>query len=462
MPIRVVACIYVCSIAAGRRSCKGWLGLFGGCSLIVSGVQRHPIERNWKVKDSLRHGSLRLCVAGPQRRNASAVAPRWCYTALTVVCFVSSTSGQDYDKLPPRSLRRALDACGFVVEKPGLSLSDLFVGGMGGYHTFRIPALVVTANGSLLAICEGRKASRADHGDVDLVCRRSTDGGETWSPLRLIHEQGDTAKITIGNPCPVVDRLRGAIWLPFTRDNTDVLLTMSEDDGQTWKQPRNITTSVKRDNWTWYATGPGNGIQLTRGPHSGRLVIPCDHRVRRISDRRKSTRSHVLFSDDHGLTWKIGGVTEFLMNECAIVERSDGELLLNMRSNRGLHCRAVATSNDGGSSWSRCRDERVLTEPVCQASMVRYSWPIAQRRSRLLFLNPASVTSRQELTLRISYDEGHSWPVAHVLYAKAAAYSSLAVLPNREVGVLFERDDYSRISFATIGIEFVESTHANK
>lgn len=414
------------------------------------------------MKKSACAGRLGFRVTCSERRVLFPVAVSWWHAALAVICFASYTSGQGVSEMPSTIVRHDFDACGHVAANTVLPLSDLFVAGMEGYHTFRIPALVVTANGSLLAICEGRKISRADHGDVDLVCRRSTDGGKTWGPVQLIHEQGSTATITIGNPCPVVDRLRGAIWLPFTRDNTDVLLTVSEDDGQTWKKPRNITSFVKRDNWTWYATGPGNGIQLAHGPHAGRLVIPCDHRVRRISDRRKSTRSHVLFSDDHGLTWEIGGVTEFLMNECAVVERTDGELLLNMRSNRGLHCRGVATSNDGGLSWSRCRDERVLVEPVCQASMIRYSWPAAQRRSRVLFLNPASASGRQELTLRISYDEGRSWPVARVLYAKSAAYSSLAVLQNREVGVLFERDNYSRISFAAIGIKFVESATDNK
>ena len=349
-----------------------------------------------------------------------------------------------------------------VAEPERLALADLFAGGTAGYHTFRIPSLMVTTKGSLLAICEGRKTSRSDHGDVDLVCRRSVDGGKTWGPIQLIHEQGGTHLITIGNPCPVVDRDRGVVWLPFTRDNTDVLLTASFDDGQTWRKPRVITSSVKRDDWTWYATGPGNGIQLTRGKYAGRLVIPCDHRVRGISDRQKSTRSHVIYSDDHGQTWEMGGVTEFLMNECAVVERSDGSLLLNMRSNRGLRCRAVAISDDGGASWSKCRDQAVLVEPVCQASMVRYSWPADSGPNRLIFSNPASASGRQRLTLRVSYDDGQSWPISRLLYRDSSAYSSLAVLPKRRIGVLFERDAYSRISFAAVSLEYVENAGPSK
>ena len=143
----------------------------------------------------------------------------------------------------------------------------------------------------------------------------------------------------------MVDRDTGVIWLPMTRDNDDVLLVSSKDEGQTWSAPRVITGSVKKDNWTWYGTGPGNGIQMTRGPHRGRLIIPCDHRIRSIADRSKSTRSHVIYSDDHGLTWSIGGITDFLMNECAVAEREDGSLLLT--------CEAIAAAIDAACPGAR-------------------------------------------------------------------------------------------------------------
>ncbi|MFN4260963.1 MAG: exo-alpha-sialidase, partial [Gemmataceae bacterium] len=155
---------------------------------------------------------------------------------------------------------------------------DVYHSGKEGYHTFRIPALLMTQKGTLLAFCEGRKTSRADHGDIDLVLKRSSDGGQTWTPLQLVYEEGDTAKITIGNPCPVQDRETGVIWLPFTRDNDDVFVTHSRDDGQTWSEPVKITSAVKKSDWSWYATGPGVGIQMRTGPHAGRLIIPCDHR----------------------------------------------------------------------------------------------------------------------------------------------------------------------------------------
>jgi len=149
---------------------------------------------------------------------------------------------------------------------------DVYTSGQDGYHTYRIPAIVLTTEGTLLAFCEGRKTGRGDHGDLDLVLRRSTDGGKTWEPMQLVYEEGGTAKITIGNPCPVVDRTTRTVWLPFCRNNDRVLLTHSTDDGKTWAEPVEITENVKRPEWGWYATGPGHGIQLS----GGRLVIPCD------------------------------------------------------------------------------------------------------------------------------------------------------------------------------------------
>lgn len=208
--------------------------------------------------------------------------------------------------------------------------TDVFVAGKEGYHTFRIPSLIVTRHGTLLAFCEGRKTSRNDHGDIDLVLKRSNDGGVSWGPLAVVHEEGDTAKITIGNPCPVVDQDTGTIWLPFTRDNDDVFVTKSEDDGRSWSRPGRITASVKKMGWTWYATGPGVGIQLKSSAHRGRLVIPCDHYE--VHDGKPVKFSHVFHSDDHGTSWTLGGSIGPHMNECQVAELRDGSLLVNMRN----------------------------------------------------------------------------------------------------------------------------------
>ena len=325
---------------------------------------------------------------------------------------------------------------------------DVFQSGRDGYHTYRIPALVVAADRSLLAFCEGRKTSRADHGDVDLVLRRSQDGGRSWSRLQVVFEIGNTSKITIGNPCPVVDRQTNRIWLPFTRDNDRVYITSSADHGKTWEPPREITRMVKAADWTWYATGPGTGIQLRRKPYAGRLVIPCDHRVRGAGTRANSTRSHVIYSDDHGQTWQAGQATDWRMNECAVAELADGQLLLNMRSNRGKQRRAIAWSRDGGQSWSPPIEDETLIEPVCQASLIA----TAHQRTPgcLLFCNPASTSQRARLTLRASRDAGRTWSSGRVIDPGAAAYSSLAELPNQEVGVLYERGGYRALTFVRL------------
>ena len=139
------------------------------------------------------------------------------------------------------------------MQKPWFRETELFTGGAGGYHTYRIPALIVTSRGTVLALCEGRIYSQFDHGKIDIVIRRSRDGGTTWSDTQVIHSDGDH---TIGNPCIVQDRTTGKIWLLFCKDNDRVFATSSDDDGVTWAEPRDITVDVKPENWTWYATGP--------------------------------------------------------------------------------------------------------------------------------------------------------------------------------------------------------------
>jgi len=340
--------------------------------------------------------------------------------------------------------------------------------GADGYHTYRIPALIVTKHGTLLAFCEGRKNSRKDHGDIDLMLKRSTDGGQTWSDQTVVYEEGDGAEITIGNPCPVVDEDTGAVWLPFCRDNRDVLVTRSTDDGLTWSKPIDITKGVKDPGWgRWYATGPGVGIQLRRGPRKGRLVIPCDHRERAKGDWMM--HSHVFFSDDHGGTWQLGGSAAPHTDECQVVELSDGRLMINMRnywgrkgkqSDRG-GMRAIAWSDDGGQTWPDLQFDRTLVEPVCQARLL--ADPSGKGR-RLLFSNPATKKDRVNMTVRLSDDEGKAWSASQVLYPGPSAYSCLAVLPDGTIGCLYERgkrDSYQTITFARFDLEWLTGEPQN-
>jgi hypothetical protein len=349
----------------------------------------------------------------------------------------------------------------------GPQKARLFTQGEEGYHTFRIPSLLVTPRGTILALCEGRRRGTGDSGDIDLVCRRSTDG-QTWSSLQTIWDDGPN---TCGNPCPVVDAATGSIWLLMTwnrgedqepaiiaqrsKDTRRVFVTRSTDDGLTWSQPREITEQVKLTNWTWYATGPGAGIQIQHGPHRGRLVVPCDH----IEAESRHLGSHVIYSDDHGQTWQLGGSAPCPeVNECEVVELSDGRLLLNMRNyDARTPARQIAWSADGGQTWTGQRHDPELVEPVCQASLRRYSWPNNGRPGIILFSNPAS-RKRESMTVRASFDDGRSWPVRRLVEPGPSAYSCLAVLPDGTVGLLYEagvKSPYEGITLARFSVDWL-------
>jgi sialidase-1 len=348
-------------------------------------------------------------------------------------------------------------------------LTEVFVAGEGGYHTYRIPSAIVAPKGTLLAFAEGRRAAAGDAGDIDLVLRRSHDGGRTWTPLQVI---GDNGPNTFGNPCAVVDKRTNAIWLLTTQNRgTDrekdiiagtseggrtVWAMRSQDDGATWSVPIEITANVKAPDWTWYATGPGIGIQT----RNGRLVIPGNHAEAKTGIHR----SHLFFSDDDGKSWSLGASADPGTNESQVVELSDGQLLLNMRNHppKPENFRMIARSDDGGRTLSAAAPDRALIEPPAQASLIRFSTANAQDRNRLLFANPAS-TTRERLTVRLSYDEGATWPISRVVNEGPAAYSSLAVLPDRSIGVLFERGEqspYERITFARLTLRWL--THGSE
>ncbi|MEO8027247.1 MAG: sialidase family protein, partial [Bryobacteraceae bacterium] len=314
----------------------------------------------------------------------------------------------------------------------------VFRNGEAGFHTFRIPALLATRTGTLLAFAEGRRDSRGDSGNIDVVLKRSSDHGRTWSALKVVV---DRRADTVGNPCPVQDRVTGRILLPLTWNpgnvtesqmvrreveaRRGVLLTHSDDDGRTWAAPSEITSVASKPNWTWYATGPGIGIQT----RSGRLLIPCDHQA----EGSANSASHVLYSDDHGATWRVGGEAAEGTNECQLVELGDGSLLLNMRGYRGKNRRAIARSRDEGKSWSNVAWDETLIEPVCQASLIGH-------KGVFYFSNPAAM-ERRRMTVRVSTDGCRTWSNGRVLSAGPAAYSCLAVLDAKRLGCLYERGE---------------------
>jgi sialidase-1 len=327
--------------------------------------------------------------------------------------------------------------------------ADVFVAGRDATHTFRIPAVVATSKGTLLAFAEGRRNGRSDTGDIDLVLRRSADGGANWGPLQVVWDDGPN---TCGNPCPVVDG--DVVWLLLTHnlgedkesaiiDRTakgtrTVWVSRSADDGLTWSKPADLTSVLKKPEWTWYATGPGVGIRT----RSGRLVVPID-----FVHEDKRGGSGVVFSDDRGATWKPGGTAYPGINECQVVERSDGSLLINARNYKtALKARGVVASADGGLTWGPISHDEGLPEPQCQASILRHSW----EPSRLLFSNPADAKARVRMTVKSSGDEGRTWSVVKVLHEGPSGYSCLVSLPDGAAGCLFEagaKHPYEKIVF---------------
>ncbi len=344
----------------------------------------------------------------------------------------------------------------------------VFQSGTEGYHTFRIPAILRNPNGDLMAFAEGRKVSRSDTGNIDLLLKRSRDGGKSWGAIQMLWDDGGN---TCGNPCAVRDEKTGVIWLLSTHnlgnDKEDTItqstgdggrtvwVLHSGDDGATWTKPVEITSSTKKPDWKWYATGPGIGIQIKHGPHADRLVIPCDNSHPDGKTGKTIHESHVIYSDDHGATWQLGGSAGPDMNECQVAELFDGRgtLLLDMRSLRGLGQRGESQSTDGGATWTEPVNVPTLVEPVCQASILRWENAGAKAPGWLLFSNPADPirTKRRNLTVRASADDGATWSRSLVLRKEVAAYSCLVALSDTAAGCLYELSDqrpYEQIVFA--------------
>jgi len=366
------------------------------------------------------------------------------------------------------SVRFKLKEIDALAKKARPEMIDVFAAGAGGYPAYRIPCLVATTRGTLLAICEGRQ-TLSDHAKNDIVLRRSADGGRTWSAIKVIHEDGDNS---LNNPCAVVEPRGRRVLLFLNRfargyhthncvpGYTDrranrVYLVTSDDDGASWSKPGDVTRQLKRPKVRFGISTPGTGIVLRRGRHAGRLIVPM---IQCHGTGRGLRRSYVAYSDDRGKTWHVGREApvdapeeQGSAAEPTVVERADGTLLMNCRNNsprRPSPCRRAATSRDAGETWSEMHDVPELIEPNCQGSLLRHTDPLDGLKSRILFSNPASKQARRNGTIRMSIDEGRTWPVARTLWPGGYAYSSLASLPDGSVGCLFEKDGYKTVTFA--------------
>ena len=344
---------------------------------------------------------------------------------------------------------------------PQITQRDVLRGGEGGYFAFRTPSLVLTPKGTLIAVFCGRKETISDFGDIDALSMRSFDGGKTWTTPQLIADGGRDG---MSNVSTLVDRDTNTIWVFTTRiaagggkqkvidGDTGMTLwtTESRDEGATWSTPVELSGKIQGydPRITYNANGPGVGIQLA----SGRLVVPRYYRLKGSSD----SYAHVIYSDDHGRTWRQGRPTGAYTNENQIVELSPNVLMMNARSYHGRNRRAISISRDGGETWSEPKLHDALIEPVCEAGFIRFTLPGTSRKA-LLFSNPAA-TTRTNMTVRLSYDDGETWPASKVLHPGPSAYSSLIALPDGTLACLYERGEkgpYEKLTFARFSLEWL-------
>ncbi len=360
---------------------------------------------------------------------------------------------------------------------PLIEKFQLFTAGKAGYATYRIPGIVVTAKGSVLAFCDARKdAKLGDWSTIEIYMRRSTNGGRTWEPQKRIvyvglHEKhgftfernevavkqglGAEGQRPITNQMPVVDYTTGDIHLFHCVEQARCFLMTSRDDGVTWSAPVEVTKVFvdgfkKIYPWKALATGPGHGIQLA----NGRLVVPIWlSRGGGYNGHRPSVVS-TIYSDDHGKTWLCGeiaaGEDDPLPNpnETVAIQLADGRVMLNIRNESPLHRRGVAISPDGATGWSKPVYDPTLKEPVCMGAITRLSSVKSHGKNRILFSNPdndrdgrAHVTNglfRKNLSIKVSYDEGRTWPVNKVLEPGPSGYSDLAVLDDGTILCIYE------------------------
>jgi sialidase-1 len=364
-----------------------------------------------------------------------------------------------------------------VAAEPLLERSAVFPPSWNGIARYRIPGLVVTPKGTVLAYSEARKNNSSDWGEIEIHLRRSTDGGKTWADSQHIAHhgarlegnprkaEGGEKEQTVNNPVAIVDRETGAIEFLYCINYARCYAMRSTDDGLTWSQPVDITASFEpfraKYDWKVIATGPGHGIQLK----SGRLVVPIWLAYGAVGDHKPSAAG-TLYSDDHGKTWQAGDLClpnegDFGdPNETMITELSDGRVMLVSRSVSKANRKLITTSADGATGWTTPVFHDQLWEPICMASIATHPSGV------LLFSNPhtlgrakdgqeipAGRGKRENLCIKLSRDDGKTWPINKVLDPGKAAYSDLAILPDGTVLCLYEAD--TSIDCARFNLEWV-------
>jgi sialidase-1 len=335
---------------------------------------------------------------------------------------------------------------------------DLFHAGEGGVHTYRIPALLETRKGTLLAVADARHESARDMpARISLVMRASSDRGRTWSAVRTLRAVPEGG---VGDASLLLDRRSGRIWCfhsygpPgigfFTAkpgavtgpDTFQFHAIFSDDDGATWSRPVDLTPQVKDPSWEAMFATSGTHAQIS----SGRYLVPMV-----VRDSNKQVASHNAWSDDSGESWKIGPAIAPASDESKAVELAAGVVLQNMRDGKS---RIVARSRDGGVTFDTPQHDSALVDPGCNAGIVRY---FAKGRDFVIFTN-AAATRRENLTVKLSADAARTWPQARVLHPGPAAYSTVIVLRDGTVAVLYEcgeKNASEKLTFARFSLDWV-------
>ncbi len=345
--------------------------------------------------------------------------------------------------------------------EPFLEKRDLFEAGTGGYGLYRIPTIISTRQGTVLAFCEARKTGGGDWGAIDIFMRRSTDGGESWSkpvkivtppdnasqnPVSLSRNFAQPGDITVNNPVAIADQRTGVVHFLYCVEYARCFYMRSADDGQTWSAPREITSTFEKFRndmfWKVIATGPGHGIQLK----NGRLIVPVWISTGTGVNAHRPSLNSVIYSDDNGNTWNRGHIVAGQYSprnpsETGAVQLADGRVMLNFRHESWTRGRAKVLSFNGATEWTPVEYEPALPEPICMASILRLSERGESGRNRLLFSNPNNPIGRQRrnLSIRLSYDEGFSWPVSKSLESGTSGYSDLAVTSSGTILCFYER-----------------------
>jgi sialidase-1 len=364
--------------------------------------------------------------------------------------------------------------------EPAVSKVDVFPAGMNGVTLYRIPGVVVTTRGTVLAYCEARTNTRADWGEIEVHLRRSTDGGMSWeTPRRIAHRgpriegnprnpEAGQREQTVNNPVAIVDRTSGEIAFLYCINYARCFSMRSADDGVTWSDPVEITATFepfrKRYDWKVIATGPGHGIQL----RSGRMVVPIWLAYGKTGDHAPSAAG-TIYSDDAGRTWQAGEIAvpnEGELgnpNETMLTELSDGRVMLISRSVSKPNRKLITIGPDGASGWQPSHFHDQLWEPICMASVIAHP----SQPGTLLFSNPhrlaidkngkeipAGRGKRENLTIKLSRDDGRTWPRQRTLEPGPSAYSDLAVLPDGTVLCLYE--GANAIVAAKFGLDWLD------